>query len=232
VRAPRCTRRLHHPGATLALTTTATAHPHHRHHHTTTTTTTITTITTTTTTAITTAITTTTHRRTHSPPPPSSSSHRQSSLVDEAPVVATTQPKRRRRRSLVHPEPVDTTANILVPLLDPSGGTEQSLVEAEVRLRRVLSLKRPAEVQRDLLRVFKEVEATKAERKAKLGDLRQQGRVHFGALEAAMATVFGEVTDHDLFGVHAEKYIPDLLKDVFGGVMILFGHVASHTFDT
>ena len=41
-----------------------------------------------------------------------------------------------------------------------------------------------------------------------------------------------QVTPEDLHGIRAEKYIPDLLRDVFGGVMILFGHTGNHSFDT
>ena len=41
-----------------------------------------------------------------------------------------------------------------------------------------------------------------------------------------------KVSEMDIISIRAEKYIPDLIRDVFGGVMILFGHSANHTFDT
>ena len=94
------------------------------------------------------------------------------------------------------------------------------------------NFKRAEEAQKELYSLFKKLDGAIIRDQKKLMNIKLKGKEHFETLENAMAAVFGEVTDEDLLGIQAEKYIPDLLRDVFVGVMILFGHSFSNSVDT
>ena len=136
-----------------------------------------------------------------------------------------------RQRARNHPEPIDISANILKPVAEKSAG-EQCAASASARLPAALAFARPRDTRRELVQLFNTVDEAVTKNRKQLFKLRQMGKEQFDTLEGAMAAVWSEVTEADLLGIRSEKYIPDLLRDVYGGVMILFGHAGGHSFDT
>jgi len=136
-----------------------------------------------------------------------------------------------RKRSLKHPELIDVGSSVFAPAAQQSPG-QQCLQKSESRLSTIVGMPRPADVRKQLVELFEEIDEVVTKNRAQLQKLRQQGKAQFDALEAAMAAVWCDVSDTDLLGIRSEKYIPDLLRDVFGGVMILFGRTGHHSFAT
>lgn len=136
-----------------------------------------------------------------------------------------------RQRAREHPEPINISANLFQPVAEKSAG-EQCAASTSARLPAVLAFARPSDTRRELVQLFNTVDEAVTKNRKQLLKLRQMGKEQFDTLEGAMAAVWSEVTEADLLGIRSEKYIPDLLRDVYGGVMIFFGHTGGQSFDT